>query len=244
MKILLTFVFVISFQNACTKDSPKLTDNIIFPDPGSQEQPLIKYLALGDSYTIGESVEVNERWPVQLADSLSATGFNMDEAEIIAQTGWTTGELKQAIASQGLQDTFHLVTLLIGVNNQYRQLDTAEYRTEFRELLQTAIKFAGGASSHVIVVSIPDYGVNPFAQTMDTEKIAEEIDAFNAIKSEETIKAGVEFVNVTPVSRMAGDDPSLVADDGLHPSGKMYTEWVKLIFPVALQVLENKTMKK
>ncbi len=216
----------------------------MLPDPGPQEQPQIRYLALGDSYTIGEAVDVQERWPVQLADSLSKAGINMAEAEIVAQTGWTTGELKQAIASHNLQGTFELVSLLIGVNNQYRHLDTAEYRIEFRELLQTAIEFAGGNNSHVIVVSIPDYGVTLFAQSMDPEKIAEEIDTFNAIKYDETTNAGAVFIDVTPISRKAADDPFLLADDGLHPSGKMYAEWVKLIYPIARQVVENQIMKE
>jgi lysophospholipase L1-like esterase len=183
-----------------------------------------RYLALGDSYTIGESVDASERFPVQLARTL-----NLGEPEVIAKTGWTTDELNAAIDAANPQGPFDLVTLLIGVNNQYRGRSADEYRTQFVALLQRAIGFAGGDASKVIVVSIPDWGVTPFAEGRDRAKIAREIDQFNAINREEASRAGAKWVDITPVSRRS--DPALVAADGLHPSGKQYTEWVTLIAP-------------
>ena len=199
----------------------------------------IRFLALGDSYTIGHAVNLNQRWPVQLADSLSKVGIDISGAEIIAQTGWTTRQLKNGIELENPDRSYNLVSLLIGVNNQYRKQDTAAYRTEFRELLQMAISFANNAAKHVIVVSIPDYGVTPFAQEMNPEEIAEEIDAFNRINYEETMKMSVTYIDITPISRKAKDDPDLTAGDGLHPSGKMYAEWVDVIFPVALEIIQS-----
>lgn len=181
-----------------------------------------RYLALGDSYTIGESVAPAERFPVQLARAL-----NLGEPQIIARTGWTTDELNAAIDAADPQGPFDLVTLLIGVNNQYRGRSADEYRTQFAALLQRAIGFAGGDASKVIVVSIPDWGVTPFAEGRDRAKIAREIDRFNAINREEASRAGAKWVDITPISRR--DDPALVAADGLHPSGKQYTEWVQAI---------------
>jgi lysophospholipase L1-like esterase len=177
---------------------------------------------------------------VQLTDSLRKEGFDILEPEIIAKTGWTTGELKHAILSIDPKGPYHMVSLLIGVNNQYRGLDTAAYRAEFRELLQMAISFAGGDNARVIVVSIPDYGVTPFAVNKDPEKIGNEIDEFNAINLDETMDVEVNYVDITPISRKAAYDPELIAGDGLHPSGKMYSEWVKLIHPVAIKTLEGK----
>ncbi|HYC88885.1 MAG TPA: SGNH/GDSL hydrolase family protein [Thermoanaerobaculia bacterium] len=183
-----------------------------------------RYLALGDSYTIGESVDATERFPVQLARTLQ-----LGEPQVIAKTGWTTDELNAAIDAADPQGPFDLVTLLIGVNNQYRGRSADEYRTQFTALLQRAIGFAGGDASKVIVVSIPDWGVTPFAEGRDRAKIAREIDQFNAINREEASRAGAKWVDITPVSRR--DDPALVAADGLHPSAKQYTEWVTLIAP-------------
>jgi len=189
----------------------------------SSEAPR-RYLALGDSYTIGESVVESERYPVQLAGELK-----MPQPEIIAKTGWTTDELNAAIDKADPHGPYDLVTLLIGVNNQYRGRSADQYRSEFAALLQRAIGFAGGKTRNVVVVSIPDWGVTPFAKDRDQAKIAREIDQFNAINREETLRAGARYVDITPFSRKAASDPSLVAGDGLHPSGKMYSEWTRLI---------------
>ena len=190
----------------------------------ASSEPHMRDLALGDSYTIGESVAETDRYPVQLAHALK-----IGEPQIIAKTGWTTDELNAAIDKADPHGPFDLVTLLIGVNNQYRGRSADEYRQQFTGLLQRAIGFAGGKAKNVVVISIPDWGVTPFAKDRDRAKIAREIDQFNAINREETLKAGARYVDITPESRKAANDPSLVAGDGLHPSGKMYSEWTQLI---------------
>ena len=196
----------------------------------------IRFLALGDSYTIGESVLENERWPNQLAQRLSENGIPA-EVTIIARTGWTTDELWQGIQAQTLRPPYDLVSLLIGVNNQYRGLDINEYREQFIFLLTKAIEYAGGNADRVIVLSIPDWGVTPFAEGRDRAHIAEEIDAFNAVNREEALRAGVRCVDVAPASRLAANDASLLAADGLHPSGKMYAMWTDLAYPIVLNIL-------
>ncbi|HYI08435.1 MAG TPA: SGNH/GDSL hydrolase family protein [Thermoanaerobaculia bacterium] len=185
-----------------------------------------RYLALGDSYTIGESVPPAERFPHQLARELGIA-----DPQIIAKTGWTTDELNAAIDAAQPQGPYDLVTLLIGVNNQYRGRDAEQYRGEFAALLQRAIGFAGGDAKKVVVVSIPDWGVTPFAEGRDRAKIASELDRYNAINREEAGRAGARYVDITPVSRRG--DAALVAEDGLHPSGGQYGEWVRLIVPEA-----------
>ncbi len=185
-------------------------------------EPATRYLALGDSYTIGESVAATERFPVQLARELG-----LGEPQIIAQTGWTTDELNVAIDAANPKGPYELVTLLIGVNNQYRGRDAEQYRGEFVGLLQRAIGFAGGDVKKVIVVSIPDWGVTPFAEGRDRARIASEIDRYNSVNRQESERAGVLYVDITPISRQ--NDASLVAGDGLHPSGKQYLQWVKTI---------------
>jgi len=199
----------------------------------------VKFLALGDSYTIGESVPVNERWPVQLSDSLKTSRIITDTLIIIAKTGWTTDELKKGIAAANPEGTFNLVSLLIGVNNQFRGRDTGEYRIQFRELLEIAINFAGGSDSRVIVLSIPDWGATPFGVNRNPDKIAEQIDNFNRINQEETLKTKASYFNITAISRLARTDPSLIAPDNLHPSGKMYKLWVEHIFPDVIKLVRT-----
>lgn len=197
----------------------------------------LTYLALGDSYTIGEGVAEQQRWPVQLVAQLRKAGVVMADPQIIARTGWTTDELAAGIAEKQPQGPFALVTLLIGVNNQYRHRLPTEYREQFRDLLQQAIALAGGQPDHVLVVSIPDWSVTPFAQGRDRQEISAEIDYFNVINREEAAQAGARYVNITPGSRLAADDATLLADDQLHPSGKMYATWVELVRPEALAIL-------
>ena len=199
--------------------------------------PVLRYLALGDSYTIGESVPEGERWPNQLAELLEAEGVPVN-VTIIARTGWTTDELWQGIQGTEIQPPYDLVSLLIGVNNQYRGYDVTEYREQFVFLLNKSIEYAGGKSNRVIVLSIPDWGVTPFASGRDREQIAKHIDEFNAVNREESEKAGVHYIDVTPISRQAVEDAALVAPDGLHPSGKMYTMWAEKVLPVALEALQ------
>jgi lysophospholipase L1-like esterase len=200
---------------------------------------LIRYLALGDSYTIGEAVDASERFPVQLVASLRKQNFNIADPLIIARTGWTTDELSTAIDKENPKGSFVIVTLLIGVNNQYRERSADEYRDGFKALLQRAIGFATGNASHVIVVSIPDWGVMPFAEGRNRKHIAKEIDAFNGINWEESVRANTHYVDITAISREATRFPELIASDGLHPSGVQYKYWVEIIEPKVLKILST-----
>jgi lysophospholipase L1-like esterase len=199
--------------------------------------PTLRYLALGDSYTIGESVAESDRWPNQLARQLADDGINT-EVTIIARTGWTVNELWQGIQVDPPEGVYDMVTLLIGVNDQYRGHPSAGYRDDFRFMLNIAIEYAGGDPDRVIVLSIPDWGVTPFAYGRNTQTIASEIDEFNSISREEAEKAGVHYVDITPISRTVTADSDLVAGDGLHPSGFMYARWVELVLPIARDILK------
>ncbi len=197
----------------------------------------VSFLALGDSYTIGESVDSAFRWPVQLAEGLRGEGIQTREPVIIARTGWTTDELASGIEEAGLTGTYDLVSLLIGVNDQYRGREPEEYRLQLLDLLSQATSFAGGDPKRVLVLSIPDWGVTPFAEGRDRGQIAREIDAFNLANRNESEAAGVWYRDVTEISRDAATDPSLVAKDGLHPSGAMYALWAEAVLPVAMEIL-------
>lgn len=198
---------------------------------------MIRFLALGDSYTIGEGVAEEHRWPVQLSASLREHGLRIEEPEVIAKTGWTTDELSDAIDKARPTGGYGLVSLLIGVNNQYRGRSEEEYRTQFRSLLRRAIDFAGNDARRVIVISIPDWGVTPFAAGRDRHQISRDIDRFNEINRDETSHLGARYVDITPGSRAAGTDPTLIAGDGLHPSAKMYSSWAKQALPAAMAAL-------
>jgi lysophospholipase L1-like esterase len=226
---------------SCGSDSKKhmVADKEDINDKMEQEQKKLRYLALGDSYTIGESVEPSMRYPVQIADSLEKRGYTVEDPRIIAVTGWTTSDLKAGIAAASPQGPYDLVSLLIGVNNQYRGMDISIYRKEFSELIDQSILFAGNDTARVIVFSIPDWGVTPFASGRDREKIAREIDQYNAVNKEITLSRGIVWTDVTGISRLAETDITLIAGDGLHPSGKMYTEWVWLALPEILKMLKE-----
>jgi len=213
------------------------TTKTIVPAAGS-----LSYLALGDSYTIGEAVAQDQSFPFQLMERMNGQGFKVGAPKIIATTGWTTSELQSGIKAAKPAVKYDIVTLLIGVNNQYRGNSIDIYRTEFKDLLQQAIGFAGGNVNHVFVISIPDWGATPFGKRSGRgeQHIAKEIDAFNALNKEESLKAGVNYTDITPESRNASTDPSLVATDGLHPSGKMYKEWVDLLVPAVLKQYQVK----
>jgi lysophospholipase L1-like esterase len=195
----------------------------------AQEVPMpIKYLALGDSYTIGESVTDPERWPNQLVDSLAKKGIQLGKPKIIATTGWRTDDLRNAMTNAHLKNEYELVSLLIGVNNQYQGKSSSIYASEFEELLKWAVRLAGGKKHRVFVVSIPDYGFTPFGKPKQ-EVISKAIDEFNEINAQIAYKYGIRYFNITDISRDGLSDPTLVAADGLHPSGKMYAYWVELI---------------
>lgn len=194
----------------------------------------VKFLALGDSYTIGEGVDPDERWPVQLATALRARGVAIAHPHIIAKSGWSTDELLAAIdeeAAQGkLEPPYALASLQIGVNNQYRGRGVDEFRAEFCVLLDLALAFAGGEPSHVLVLSIPDWGVTPFAQSAgrDRDQIAREIDDYNATAESVCRSRRVHWVDITDLTRHPDHSQWLVAD-GLHPAAEMYRLWVERI---------------
>lgn len=196
------------------------------------------FLALGDSYTIGEGVAPGERWPVQLAARLRGEGVDVADPQIVATTGWTTDGLSAAMDAGTFVPRYDLVTLLIGVNNQYRGRPLDEYRRQFRDLLQRAIELAEAKPAHMIVVSIPDWGVTPFAahEGHDVARVAREIDAFNAIASAATANVGAAWVDVTTISRQPESRDELVGD-GLHPSGAQYARWTDTILPAARTIL-------
>jgi lysophospholipase L1-like esterase len=208
----------------------------------SNKEPANKkttYLALGDSYTIGEGVAEHERYPNQLCDSLASVGVVIDSTTVIARTGWTTDELLTNIESAKLTPPYNLVTLLIGVNNQYRGQSIEKYKQEFTVLLKLAINLAGDNKERVIVISIPDWGVTPFAEGRNREKISLEIDEFNAVNYQISNEMGVAYINVTSISREAQTNKELLAADGLHPSGKMYKRWVDELYNTAFTLLKN-----
>jgi len=199
-----------------------------------------RYLALGDSYTIGEGVVPEGRWPVQLAAALRNTGIAIDDPRIIATTGWTTDELGAALdAAEPLGSDWDLVSLLIGVNNQYRGRDSDEYAREFAALLERAIAYAGGRPERVLVLAIPDWGVTPFAfaSGRDRDAIARELDVFNAVAAQACAQRGVAFVDIAPISRARGGELAMLADDGLHPSAALYTAWADQALPIARRLL-------
>lgn len=200
--------------------------------------PLHRFLALGDSYTIGEGVAAEERWPAQLVRRLRAHGIAFDDPRIIAKTGWSTDELAAAIDAAEFDAPYALVTLLIGVNNQYRGRDLANYRDEFSALLARAVAFAGGQTDRVVVVSIPDWGVTRFAsgQDRDPQRVAAEIDAFNAAARAISDAQDIAFVDVTAASRACGDAAHALVDDGLHPSAMQYAMWTDAIFDVVARL--------
>ena len=220
---------------------PELALAGMFAGHAVDEVPL-RFLALGDSYTIGEGVVAEQRWPHQLAARLRAEGIALTDPQIVATTGWTTDELSVGMDAATLVPPYDFVSLSIGVNNQYRGRDTANYRREFAALLQRAIALAGLRPERVVVVSIPDWGVTRFgrASGRDIATIARELDAFNAINREEAQRLHVAWADVCGISRRAGDDAAQLADDGLHPSGLQYASWLEPVLPAARQALSSR----
>ncbi len=221
MRLIIVLFFTLSLFNCAKDDNSSMENEPIIQIP-------IKYLALGDSYTIGQSVDVEDRYPIQLETRLKNDSIQVDTTIIIAKTGWTTANLKNAIIDADLTDTFDLVSLLIGVNNQFQGRSIDEYEIEFEELLQTAIDFAGGEKENVFVVSIPDYAYTPFGN--GNPFTSQKIDEFNLVNKTITDSIGVSYFNITPISREGLDKPELVATDNLHPSGEQYSRWVDLFY--------------
>lgn len=233
--LVLFSIFSLLHCRKITDESPAPILPVVIPDTSKQ----ISILALGDSYTKGESVPTNQNFPNQLVDSLRTQKYTVKGVRIIAQTGWRTDQLKNAIQNQNYDiadSTFSLVTLLIGVNNQYQNGKEDTYKTEFEELLNIALARAGGRRERVVVVSIPDYAFTPFGG--GSISISQEIDAFNLINQNITNQYGIAYVNITDISRKGIQQPNLVAADGLHPSAKQYTEWVKRLLPTVKTALK------
>jgi lysophospholipase L1-like esterase len=199
---------------------------------------MLQYLALGDSYTIGEKVARELNFPNQAVRLLRAGGLEITDPTIIAVTGWTTDELSAAITNADLQPTYDFVSLLIGVNNQYRGRDIEQYKTEFSGLLQTAISFAGGNCSRVVVLSIPDWGVTPFAEGRDSAKIAQEIDLFNNVNRTIATEKGAHYIEITESTRNNATKEGYLAEDGLHPSDKEYEIWAKQVADIMRQLVQ------
>ncbi len=200
------------------------------PDPVAKKY---HFLALGDSYTIGQHVSSADNFPGQVYTLMKNAQVDFQLPRIIAQTGWTTDELETGIITANtahpLQTSYDFVSLLIGVNNQYRGRSVSNYKSEFEELLRKAIRYAGDRADHVVVLSIPDWGVTPFANGRDRAQIAMEIDAYNAVNRQITQQYNVHYIDITPWTREAATDHSLLANDGLHPSGKEYKRWAEKI---------------
>lgn len=239
----LSFVLIISCSKDRRIDSPtennNIPDTILNSTTNTTDTGKITYLALGDSYTIGQSVAEAESFPVQLVTLLKNHSLNIGDPDIVAVTGWTTGNLLNALNNNPPKTNYSFVTLLIGVNNQYQGRSLEEYKTQFSQLLNLSIAYAGNKKDHVFVLSIPDYSVTPFGNNIDKEKTALEIDQFNEANQMISKNAGVNYLDITPISRDAKNDTSLVALDGLHPSAIQYLKWDQLLAPLILQVFEK-----
>jgi lysophospholipase L1-like esterase len=195
------------------------------------------YLALGDSYTIGEQVSFADNFPNQTVQQLRKTGFQFYAAEIIAKTGWTTDELSHAIENTAFLKKYDIVSLLIGVNNQYRGRSATEFKIEFEHLLQNAIQFAGNNPGNVFVLSIPDWGVTPFAEGRDRKQVTTEIDAFNRVCNNSATAFQTHFINITDLQRADGNEKEYLTSDGLHPSEREYKKWADKLTDAILKVL-------
>jgi lysophospholipase L1-like esterase len=205
----------------------------------ASDPPSIRYLALGDSYTIGESVSPQERYPVLLSVFLEKNGYQVQHS-IVATTGWTTQNLEEGLANAGIEGKkYDLVSLLIGVNNQFQGRSEEEYKTQFTQLLLGAVEFANGNSKKVFVISIPDYGYTPYGRDKASQ-ISPQIDLFNQVNKQVTDSLGILYVDITPLSRKGLSDPNLVASDGLHPSGLQYAQWVELMQQKVLPLVKAK----
>jgi lysophospholipase L1-like esterase len=226
--LLMVSLALLVFASGCSKEEPFYRAPVVPVDTTLRAKT---YLALGDSYTIGQSVSEEQRFPYHTVRQLIDKNVEMSQAEIVAATGWSTGNLLGALNANPPTKTYDFVTLLIGVNNQYQGRSPSEYRAQFTELLGRAISYAGNRRTRVFVLSIPDYSVTPFARGLDTARISREIDEFNAINKEVSLQTGVAYFDITPISRQARTDQSLTAGDGLHPSGKQYEKWALLLSP-------------
>lgn len=201
-------------------------------------QPQYTYIALGDSYTIGEAVPLHQSFPYQLVQLLRKKGFAFAAPEIIAKTGWTTDELTDALRNYIFSSSYSLATLLIGVNNQYRNKEVIAFTLEFETLLQKALTLTENKKNKVVVLTIPDYSITPYAASLDRKKISKEIDVYNAVINAICLQYKITCLNITESSRKALNKPELLADDGLHPSAKEYAKWAKKLASIAGKTLK------
>ena len=235
---LLCMLLIIGAAIACTKSKVPNIGETIPVDTTNHNDTIhydtsktYTYLALGDSYTIGQSVNYGERFPSQTKQLLANDHIKIESPLYIATTGWTTSNLLSAITSQNPTPGYDIVTLLIGVNDQYQHVDTATYRIRFTQCLQKAITLSANRSDRVFVLSIPDYSVTPFVPAPNKAQVSMEIDWFNAINKQVTLQYNIAYIDITPGTRQAAFDSSLIAYDGLHPSGKEYNVWAKMLAP-------------
>jgi lysophospholipase L1-like esterase len=225
--VVIAGVLLLAVLGACVSNEAEPTQP---PDP-------IRILALGDSYTVGQSVDKLDIWPQQLVRALRVGGRGTAEPTIVAATGWDTDQLSDALNRSDIQGTFDVVTLLIGVNNQFRDGTVEDFSVGLSRLVKSAVQFANGNSGRVILISIPDWGATPFAEGAPRQQIAQSIDEFNDVIWAQAAEVGAHFVDITEISRRAPSEHELIADDGLHPSGVMYAEWVELILPVVQDMI-------
>ena len=234
----LQIIFVVACSLLGCKKADSLTLN---PENTIRDTTQVSYLALGDSYTIGEMVSADQNYPNQVTQYLRSRGRQIITPQIIARTGWTTEDLLQAINASQIHASFSLVTLLIGVNNQYQGGSISTFNIQFTELVNEAISFSGNHPNHVVVLSIPDWGVSPFAISngVDSQKVGQQIDLFNQAAKEISDSLHVNYLDITPFTLDMGRDPSLVAADGLHPSGKEYAIWTSSLGPLMDSLLSH-----
>lgn len=242
-QLLKIIIFTVSFGfvfYGCNSNNSNETPNTEHTENTATPKNF-QLIALGDSYTIGQSVCESCRFPAQLKDSLQArfTALDTFNLEIIAQTGWTTTNLKSAISNANPQTNFDLVTLLIGVNNQYQNKPFELYETEFVELVTTAISLVGGDASKLIVVSIPDYAYTPFGQSSNPLNISTELELYNTFAQTYCTENNLKYVYITDITQQGLDNTALVATDNLHPSTLAYTKFVERILPFAVEILEE-----
>jgi len=228
---IIILLFIAGLVMSCKKSSGIEGGHILNPAVSKT------FLALGDSYTVGQGVDASQSFPVQTKFLLQASGLNVEQPQIVATTGWTTTNLLNAIQAGNFNPPYDIVTLLAGVNDQFQTRDTTGYRDRFDQLITKSVMFAGGRPDHVFILSIPDYSVTPFASGYDTVRIRIQIDQFNQINKEQAMLRGCKYLDITASSREARYDPSLLAPDGLHPSGKEYAKWAARLAPLIRTVV-------
>ncbi len=242
-KIILFVILPLISCIGCIKEQQNINYSPVVIDttnhnPDTNATKTFTWLALGDSYTIGQGVQPSERFPAQIVNVLKAESLKIADPVYIATTGWTTSSLINAITQQNPPKNFDIVTLLIGVNDQYQRMDSGGYRIRFTQLLNTAITLALGNKKRVFVLSIPDYSVTPFVSASEKARVSMEIDRFNVINKQVTVQYNISYTDITSSTRQAATDATLIASDGLHPSGKEYAKWAQMLAPIIKKELK------